>query len=70
MKISVKVNANASKQEIVKLNEGHYRAYLKSPARENKANLELISLLKKYFKAQVRIVKGFGSKNKIIELLR
>lgn len=35
----------------------------------NKANEELVQVLKKYLNTDVKIVKGFRTKNKIIEIL-
>jgi uncharacterized protein YggU (UPF0235/DUF167 family) len=34
-----------------------------------KANMELIKLARKYFGKEIRIVKGFTSKNKILEFI-
>jgi uncharacterized protein YggU (UPF0235/DUF167 family) len=45
--------------------------YLKSRAEDNKANIELIKLLAKYYKvssAQVRILKGLSSRQKLVEV--
>jgi len=67
MLIKVKVKLNSSKQEIIKTEEG-YLAYLKEKAKNNKANLELIKLLKKHFDKEVRIKSGLKNKNKIIEI--
>lgn len=40
-----------------------------APPEDNKANLALIKFLSKKLKKQVRIVSGFGSKTKILEIL-
>ncbi|MFA4952852.1 MAG: DUF167 domain-containing protein [Candidatus Pacearchaeota archaeon] len=68
MKIQIRVKANSRKQEIEK-KDNFYLVYLKSPAENNKANIELLKLLKKYFKAEVKIKSGFTSRNKIIEIV-
>ncbi len=47
-----------------------YKVYLKKPAKDNKANIELIKLLSKYFKSQIRIIKGLKNRKKVIEILR
>lgn len=47
-------------------------AFLKSRPENSKANIELIKLLAKHYKvssSQVKIVKGFTSKEKIVEIL-
>ncbi|MEK6914656.1 MAG: DUF167 family protein [Nanoarchaeota archaeon] len=68
MIINVKVHSNSKKQKIDKLSEDSYLIYLKKPAEDNKANLELLKLLKKNLKTEVKIIKGFKSRNKIIEI--
>jgi uncharacterized protein len=68
MKIFVKVHSKSGKEEIKKINEENYEVWLKSEAKENKANIELLKLLSKYFKREVKIMKGLTSRNKIIML--
>ena len=48
--------------------EGKIKLYLKSPAEENKANLEIIKEFEKLFGKPVRIISGLKSKKKKIEL--
>jgi len=67
MIINVKVKTNSGKQEIMQNND-KYLVYLKSPPENNKANIELINLLKKYFGKPVKIVKGLKSKQKMINI--
>ena len=67
MKIKVKVKPNSKEQSIEK-KENFYLVKLKSLPKDNKANLELIKLLKKHFKKEVKITSGFTSRNKIVEL--
>ena len=66
--IKVKVKPNSKKQEIIEINENELIVFLKHPAFNNKANIELIKLLKKYFSKEVKIIKGLKSKYKIVEL--
>jgi uncharacterized protein (TIGR00251 family) len=68
MKINVKVKPSSGEHEI-KIREGVYLVKLKSRAEDNKANMELLKLLQKHFKKDVRIVSGKTSKNKIVEVL-
>lgn len=68
MKLKVKVKPNSSKEEIVRINEKEYLVYLKKPAQEGKANLELLKLLKKHFKQPAKIKSGFNSREKIVEI--
>jgi len=67
MKLKIKVKPNPGKQEIIKVSEG-YKVSLKSSPQNNKANLELLKLLKKEFKKDVKIICGLTSKNKIVEV--
>lgn len=68
MKIGVKVKPSSGKREIEKLSDSRYVIYLKSQQEKNKANIELLKLLKKHFKKSVKILRGKTSKNKIIEI--
>lgn len=68
MRLKIKVKPNSTRQEIKKTEEG-YLINLKEKAKNNKANIELLKMLKKYFKAEnIKIIKGMKSKNKIIEI--
>lgn len=69
MKIKVFVKTNSKKQKIQKTGEDTYNIYLKSLPIENKANIELIKLLKKQFKKEVKIISGKTNNKKIIEVL-
>ena len=48
--------------------DGKIKVYLKSPAEENKANLEIVKEFEKLFGKPVRIIAGLKSKKKKIEL--
>ena len=65
--IKVRVKPGSKTQEIKK-EDNVYIVKLKSRAEDNKANLELIKMLKKYFKAEVKIKSGFTSRSKIVEV--
>ena len=68
MIIKVKVKPASKKQEIIKTDEG-YVVSVKGKAEKNKANIELLKALNKHFGKDVRIIKGFKSKNKIVEVV-
>jgi len=71
MTIKVKVQPKSSKSELVEINDGEYKAYLKSAPVDNKANEELIKLLAKELrvkKYQIEIVKGLTSRNKVVSI--
>jgi len=72
MIIKVKVKPNSKEQKIVKIGHNDYLVYLKSAPEDNKANIELINLLKNKFNKpanKVKMKSGFKSrKNKLIEI--
>lgn len=67
MKILVKVHVLSGHSKIIKKGADHI-AFLKSPPEKNKANNELLKLLKKKFKKEPVILKGKTSKTKLILL--
>jgi len=69
MRLTIKVKPSSRKQEIIKISDEEYKVYLKSRAEDNKANIELLKMLKKYFGRQARIIKGARSRNKIVEII-
>jgi len=69
MKINVNVKTNSGKQEVEKISENEFKVFLKSVPENNKANLELEKILSKYFKKQVKILRGKTSKKKVVEVL-
>lgn len=72
MKIIVLVKSRA-KKKAVELNEnGEYIVGVVSPAREGKANTEVIDTVARYLKlakSRVKIVSGHKSKKKILEII-
>jgi uncharacterized protein YggU (UPF0235/DUF167 family) len=71
MIIYVKAKPNSSHQKIENFGNGRYLIYLKSPAENNKANMELINLLSKEFgvpPASIKIKSGRSFGEKLIEI--
>ncbi|MCF7910171.1 DUF167 domain-containing protein [Candidatus Pacearchaeota archaeon] len=66
--VKVKVKLNSGRQG-VEDKKDFFLVYLKSVPENNKANLELLKVLKKYFGKQVKIKSGFKSRNKIVEFV-
>ena len=70
MKIQVKVKPNSRTEEISR--EGNnFIVKVKEPPKEGKANQAVIKLLAEHFgvpQSQVRILSGFRSKNKVLEV--
>lgn len=67
MRIEIKVKAHSKKQEVLKVGK-RYIVSLKQKPEDNKANIELMKLLKKYFGKDIKIVRGLKNKNKIVEV--
>lgn len=68
MIINVKVFPNSGREEIVHVSDGEYKIYLKKPAENNKANIELVKILTKHFGEDVKILKGKTSRRKVVEV--
>ena len=70
MKIFVKANPSSKEEKIVKIDESHYVVYVKEPPIKGRANSAIIEALEKYFKASlVRIISGYASREKIIDII-
>ena len=68
MQINIKVKPKSGKQEVIKISDTEYKVNLKSAPENNKANIELIKILKKHFKKQPKLIKGKTSRNKLVEI--
>ena len=71
MKVSVKVQPKASKNDVINNKDGSFKVYLKSAPTDGKANKELIALLADYFKVKkqgINIITGKTSRKKIVEI--
>jgi uncharacterized protein (TIGR00251 family) len=71
MKIKVRVKPNSKTEELGREGDS-FILKVKEPAREGKANQAVIKLLAEHFsvpKSQVRIISGFKSRNKVIEVI-
>ncbi len=66
MKREIIVVPNSKKEQIL---EGDLlKVKVKAKAENNKANIEVEKIMSKYFGSEVKIVKGFKSRKKIIEI--
>ncbi len=71
MLIKVKVIPNSKFEVLQKINPTSYKLKVKEKAIEGRANMAVISTLSSYFnvkRANIRIIKGAASKDKIIEI--
>ena len=71
MIIHVKVKPNSSEKKIIDFGNNRYLIYLKSPAENNEANIELINFLSKHFTTPVSKIKikfGMTGTEKVIDI--
>lgn len=69
--LSVKVQPNARRQEIQKINKGEYKIRVLSSPTEGKANKEVIEVIASHFHlpaSRVKILRGEKSRKKIVVL--
>ncbi len=66
MKKHIIVVPNSKKEQI--LDEDPMRVKIKEKPEDNKANRRVEKILSEYFGKKVRIVKGFKSKRKVVEI--
>jgi len=72
MKINVKAKPSSREEKIEKVDEENYIVSVKEPPIKGKANEAIRNALAIYFKTGsscVKIVSGYSSRNKIIEIL-
>jgi len=70
MKIQVKVKPSSKTEELSREGD-NFIVKVKEPPKEGKANQAVIKLLAEHFgvpQSQVRILSGFRSRNKVIEV--
>jgi len=71
LKIKVKIKPNSRTEEISQEGDS-FVVKVKEPPKEGRANQAVIKLLAQHFgvpQGQVRILSGFKSKNKVIEVV-
>jgi uncharacterized protein (TIGR00251 family) len=71
MKIRVKVKPNSRTEELSREGDS-FIVKVKEPPKEGRANQAVIKLLAEHFgvpQSRVRILSGFKSKNKVIEVV-
>ena len=72
MRISVRVKPNSRKAQVVALDDGTFRVFVKAPPIEGRANEELVELLSEHFrcpKRNVNILRGSKGRQKFIEIV-
>ncbi|MBI2652937.1 DUF167 domain-containing protein [Candidatus Woesearchaeota archaeon] len=68
-RIIVKPNAKESKVEGFDKEKDAFRISIKAKPEDNRANIEIIKFLSKLLKKRIKIISGFKSREKIIEVI-
>lgn len=69
MRINVKAKPGAKEERIEEIQPGEFVVSVKEPPVQGKANAAIIRALSEYFHtSNIRIVSGYTSRNKIIEI--
>jgi uncharacterized protein (TIGR00251 family) len=71
MKIFVQAKPNSREEKIDKLDENHYVVSVKEPPIKGKANVAISKVIADFFNVpptSVRIISGYASRRKIIEI--
>lgn len=72
MKIFIHAKPNAREEKVKKIDPTNFIVAVKEPPRQGRANQAIIKLLSKYLditQSRIKITKGWGSKEKIIEII-
>lgn len=68
MGIRVKLHPGSSQEKVEKIGDNEIEVWIKEKPIDGKANIFLEKFLKKYFGKPVKVIRGFKSRNKVIEL--
>lgn len=71
MKLQILVKANSRQPKVEKLGENMLRVFVKAPAKEGRANREVVALLAEYFsrpKSDISIFMGAKSRQKWVKV--
>ena len=68
MRIKIKLHPGSSQEKLEKLNELEYEIWIKEKPIDGKANNYLMKFLKKEFGCEAKVVGGFTSRLKTVEL--
>ena len=71
-KFHVHVKPNSSEQKIEDFGDNRYLVYVKSPAENNEANIEMLKMMGKHLgipSTKLRITLGATSKEKVVEVV-
>ena len=69
MKLFIAVKPKSKEESVEKIDDKHFIARVKAPAREGEANKAVIKALARYFEvapSQIDIVSGITSRSKVV----
>jgi len=67
--MKIKIHPGSSQEKIVNIGNDNYDVWIREKPIENKANISIIKLFKKELGLKIKIVSGFSSKNKVVEII-
>ncbi len=70
MKLFIKVKARSKEERVIRIDDTHFKVWVKAVPEKGKANEAVIALLSEYFsgpKATFEILSGHTSNQKVIE---
>ena len=71
MKINVKAKPVAKEEKVVQIDETNFNVSVKEPPVQGRANMAIVKALASYFGVstfQVKLISGFSSKQKVLEI--
>jgi hypothetical protein len=72
MKINIKAKPNSREEKVEKIDDDNFVVSVKEKPEKGKANVAIRNALAVYFKtasARVKIIGGYSSRNKIVEIV-
>ena len=67
--LKIKIHPSSSQEKIEEIEKDKkYEVWMREKPIDGKANEELVKVLKKYFKKQVKIIHGLKSREKVVEV--
>ena len=72
MKIVITAKPHAKVNRVERIDDTHFRVFVKAPPRDGKANEAVLKALGEYFhlpKSRLSLVRGGASTTKVVELL-
>ncbi len=68
MKVKIKVHTNSSQEKLKKISDSEFEIWILEKPIEGKANVAIEKFLKKELGKKIKIVSGFNSRIKFVEI--